>query len=193
MAYQIVHLGEMIEVLGENKCKQLFANFSCPLDSDIEYFLKEKAILFQKMAVSRTYLVYTSYKNENVLVGYFALSSKGLSVRRNVSATLRKKITGSKSREITAIPVFLIGQLSKNYADNLDKLSLISGAELLRMAFRKIIEAQRLTGGRIILVECIDNKKLEEFYTRHGFIFLDKDGNDGLFRYIREINGICIV
>lgn len=191
MAYSVIHLGDMIDELGEDECRQLFASFLCPLDPDIEYFIKEKAILFQKMEISRTYLVYTSYKGKQELVGYFALAFKGLSVRKNVSKSLRRKITGSKTREIMAIPVFLIGQLSKNYSQGLDKL--ITGAELLRLAFQKIIEAQRLTGGRVILVECANIEKLKNFYTDHGFSLLDTDGNDGLLRYIREIGGITII
>lgn len=192
MAFSVIHLGDMIDELGESECKQYLANFLCPLDEDIEYFLKEKAILFQKMSVSRTYLVYTSYKDNPVLVGYFALAFKGLSVRRQVSGSLRRKITGNKSKEINEIPVFLIGQISKNYADNLDKLNLISGEDLLRLAFIKIKEAQRITGGRIVLIECNDNTKLKDFYSKYGFIFLDQDGKDGLLRYIRELNQIAL-
>ena len=192
MAFSVIHLGDMIEELGENECKQHLAKFLCPLDDDIEYFLREKAILFQKMGVSRTYLVYTSYKDNPVLVGYFALASKGLSVRRNVSGTLRKKITGSKSKEISEIAVFLIGQISKNYADDLDKLRLISGSDLLRLAFQKIKAAQHITGGRVVLIECHNHNKLKEFYEKHGFVYLDQDGDDGLLRYIREINHIEI-
>ncbi|EGO63481.1 hypothetical protein [Acetonema longum] len=192
MAFSVIHLGDMIDELGEDECKKHLAVFSCSLDGDIEFFLKEKAILFQVMGVSRTYLVYASYKDSPILVGYFSLASKGLSVRKNVSGSLRKKITGSKSKEISAIPVFLIGQISKNYANDMDKLQLISGSDLLRLALIKIKEAQHITGGRIVLIECIGHNKLKEFYDKHGFVFLDQDGNDGLLRYIREINHIDI-
>ena len=91
MAYSVIHLGDMIETLGEDQCKQLFASFLCPLDYDIEYFLKDKAIIFQKMGVSRTYLVYTSYKDDQVLVGYFSLAFKAVVIRKNVNKTMRKK------------------------------------------------------------------------------------------------------
>ena len=139
MAYSVLKLGDMIKEIGEDMCKQLIANFSCPLDLDIEYFLKEKAILFEHLGISRTYLVYASYQGENVLVGYFAIANKTLTIRKGISKSLRKKLTGTKTSEIKTIPVYLIGQLSKNFKDGLDKLNLISGEELLRLAFKKII------------------------------------------------------
>ncbi|HML90621.1 MAG TPA: hypothetical protein PKA28_19495 [Methylomusa anaerophila] len=105
------------------------------MDSDIEYFLHEKAILFHKLGISRTYLVYTSYKDKKELVGYFAIAPKVLRIKNNVSISLRKKLVGTKSNGINEIPVFLIGQLSKNYRDGLDKL--ISGDELLYLTMKK--------------------------------------------------------
>ncbi|MEW6065606.1 MAG: hypothetical protein AB1538_10635 [Bacillota bacterium] len=183
----------MIKEIGEDMCKQLFANFSCPLDPDIEYFLKEKAILFENLDISRTYLVYASYQDENILVGYFAIASKTLTIRSDISKTLRKKLTGFKIKHIKTIPVYLIGQLAKNYASNLKKLNLISGEELLRLAFKKIIEAQSVAGGRIILVECADKPKLRDFYEKYGFKIYSQDNEDGLLRYIREIRGITVL
>lgn len=193
MAYSVLNLGDMIKEIGEEKCRQLIANFSCPLDPDIEYFLKQKAILFENLDLSRTYLVYTSYQDKMVLAGYFAIANKTLTIRKDISKTLRKKLTGTKTRDITTIPVYLIGQLAKNFEGNLKRLNLISGEELLRLAFKKILEAQSVAGGRIILVECMDNPKLRAFYERYGFKFYSQDNEDGLLRYIREIKGIIIL
>lgn len=193
MSYFVLKLGDMIEEIGETMCKQLIANFSCPLDADIEYFLKEKAILFEKLNISRTYLVYTPYRGKKILVGYFSIANKTLSVRKDISKRLRKKLIGTTRKKIETIPVYLIGQLSKNYFDCLEKLNLISGEELLRLAFKKIIEAQNVVGGRIILVECADKPKLREFYERYGFKIYSQDNEDGLLRYIREIKGITLL
>lgn len=191
MAFSLVHLGDMIEDLGEEQSKKLIANFSCPFDEDIEYFLSKKAILFHKSGLARTYLVYTSYKKESVLVGYFALAPKTLTVAPDVSNTLRKRLTGSKTTEYNEIPVFLIGQLSKNYINDYNKL--ITGEQLLYLAFEQILLARRIIGGRIILVECKKHPRLTEFYTKYGFIKYDVDKQDELLRYIREVNGINLV
>ena len=141
MAYFVLSLREMIKEIGEDECKKQVANFSCPLDYDIEYFLIEKAILFENLGISRTYLVYASYKNKKVLVGYFAIANKTLIIREDISKTMRKKLTGFKSKEVNTIPVYLIGQLAKNYNYDIKKLKLISGQELLRLAFEKILKA----------------------------------------------------
>ena len=91
MALTLFHLGDLLNEIGEDKCLEIFSNFSCPLDDDVEFFLKEKAIIFQRMNIARTYLVYATYKDKPVLVGYFAIALKPLQVRRNVSGTLKKK------------------------------------------------------------------------------------------------------
>lgn len=191
MGFEVVHLGDMLAAFNdESRCLRVFANFSCDLDEDIEYFLKNKAIINQKMGLSRTYLVYTSYRKKKVLVGYFALTNKALMIRSKVSSTLRKRITGFKSKEIKDIPVFLIGQLAKNFFNNYDKLKLITGHDLLHLAIDKILLNWHLSGGRVILVECADNPYLRRFYEEEGFSFIEKDPNDGLIKYILDINKI---
>lgn len=40
------NLGEMLEKLGEDKTKEILSSFSCPLNADVEKFLKHKAIEF---------------------------------------------------------------------------------------------------------------------------------------------------
>ena len=50
MAYSVISLRDLMEKIGESSCDELFADFLCPLNDDIEYFLKHKAIEFQKLA-----------------------------------------------------------------------------------------------------------------------------------------------
>lgn len=191
MGFEVVHLGDMLEAFNdEDRCLRVIANFSCKLDEDIEYFLKKKAIINQKMGLSRTYLVYTSYKQEKVLAGYFALANKSLVIRNQVSGSLRKRITGFKNKEIKDLPVFLIGQLSKNFSKDYDKIPLITGQQLLQLAIQKILQSWHLFGGRIILVECLDNPYLRRFYENEGFSFVEKDEKDGLLKYILDIDKI---
>jgi hypothetical protein len=49
----------------------------------------------------------------------------------------------------------------------LDKL--ITGDDLLDIAYEKTEEAQRIIAGKIICVECVDDPELIEFYKRNGF------------------------
>lgn len=97
-------------------------------------FLKNKAIQFIKQSLAKTHLVFASYKEKPVLVGYFALANKTLFIKRTtrLSAKMRSRIKKfarpieiSNGYEISAP---LIAQLGKNFANQYN--SLISGNEL---------------------------------------------------------------
>lgn len=60
--FTIVSLGDMIQTLGESKVKLILSKFSCPKNADVQYFLHSKAIEFEKQTMSKTHLVYASYK-----------------------------------------------------------------------------------------------------------------------------------
>ena len=91
--YGLVNLKEMIQEVGEERTKEVLSTFSCPLNKDVEYFLHSKAIEFAKQGIAQTQLVFTSYKGEPVLVGYFTLSNKVLEIpRKSVSKTMAKKV-----------------------------------------------------------------------------------------------------
>lgn len=47
-----------------------------------------------------------------------------------------------------------------------------------------ILKAQYTVGGRIVLVECIDNDKLINFYKENGFEVINKDSMVQLIRII---------
>lgn len=177
--YRVVNLGVLIEELGEDTAKRILSNFSCPLNRDVEFFAKHKAIDFAKNGWAQTHLVFASYQKEWVLVGYFALSNKyiKISARRlgKASGTLRKRIrkfatydTELKSYILSAP---LIAQLGKNYTDNYNRL--ITGDELLNEACNKIGKIQIDLGGRFAYLECEDKPKLTEFYETNGFCAFD--------------------
>jgi len=71
-------------------------------------------------------------------------------------------------RKRKEFPVYLIGQLGKN-----DRFwNNITGSEILQMAIDIICYANELVGGRIILIEAMDNEKLINFYKKNGFKIL---------------------
>jgi hypothetical protein len=61
----------------------------------------------------------------------------------------------------------LIGQLGKNYLNGIDKQ--IQGNTLLDMACERIKFIQKLSGGRIVYLECEDYAGLKNFYKDYGF------------------------
>ena len=85
-------------------------------------------------------------------------------------------------------------QLGKNFSDGNNLL--ISGKDLLGMAMQKVFEAKKLSGGKVVYVECENKENLLKFYKENDFeVFgkrdLDRDETDvegsslmQLFRYM---------
>ncbi len=171
--YNLVKLEHMLDELGEDKVKSILLNFSCPLNRDVEHFLHEVALEFAKQRLAVTYLVFTSYKSEVTLVGYFSLINKPFVVSQKILSKSKRKRYGKygvldKDLKRYWISAPLIGQLSKNFNNGVNKL--ITGDELIKMACDKVLEAQRLIGGRITYLECEHCEKLMDFYERNGFV-----------------------
>ncbi|QIB58586.1 N-acetyltransferase [Blautia producta] len=181
-----VNLAEMISEIGEDRVKAILSDFSCPLNKDVEFYIRDKAIVFAKQGWAATHLVFASYKDTLVLVGYFTLVTKVIMIyKANMSKTLQKKISKfsqpdvSMKRYIMSAP--LIAQLGKNFNKGYDKL--ITGDELLKLACDKVKSIQTDVGGKFVYLECEDKPQLIDFYTSNGFVNfgkrnLDKDETD---------------
>lgn len=190
--YKIVNLRVMLEELGEDSVREILSSFSCPLNKDVEQFLQRKAIDFAKQGWAQTHLVMASYKGTPVLVGYFALAIKSMTISakmfKNHSSNLRRRIakfaTYNPDTKVYILSAPLIAQLGKNYANGYNKL--ITGDELLDIACEKISWVQYEVGGKFAYVECEDKPQLTEFYGRNGFCEfdtrkLDPDETDSLY------------
>ena len=175
-------LKEMMQIRGELVMKEELSRFSCPLNEDVEYFIRHKAIEFTKQGIAATHLIYRSYKGAPVLVGYYALANKTISVKASsLNSKWRSRINRFAThdpelkRYEMAIP--LIGQLGKNYSQGYD--SLITGDQLLQFACDKVHQLQVSLGGKMVYLECEDNPKLVEFYERNGFYKFSSRNLDG--------------
>lgn len=177
MGYKVINLMDIYNAIGEEKTKEVLSQFKCELNKDVEYFLKEKAIEFSKKDISRTFIVMSQYKEEDVIVGYFAISSKDTTIRKHMLSKSKRRIFSRYSQHSEVSNVYtltlpLIGQLGKNYNNEYDKL--ISGDVLLKFALDKIKKIQHLMGGRFVFLECEDNEKVKTFYESNGFVCYDK-------------------
>lgn len=178
--YRVVNLGMLIEELGEDAAKDILSGFSCPLNPDVEDFARRKAIDFAKQGWAQTHLVFASYREQWVLVGYFALASKHITITSKFlykqSKTLRRRIskfaTYDSELKTYIMSAPLIAQLGKNYVENYN--TLITGDELLAEACQKIKRIQFDLGGRFAYLECEDKPKLIDFYTSNGFCEFDR-------------------
>jgi hypothetical protein len=160
--------------IGEDELRDLFSDFSCPNNPDVEYFLLHNAIEFTKKDQSVTYLVFDS--EDASLVGYFSLAVKPLSISAvNISKTMAKKLSRVSVLDDVnnsyTTAAYLIAQLGKNYA--LPKERRIDGSVLLDFALETIENQKYSVGGLIEFLECEDNKFLMNFYTSNQFKLFD--------------------
>lgn len=184
--YIKVSLGMLINEIGEDEAKKILSNFSCKVSNlvhnkDVERFLHNKAIIFEQQQLSKTQLIFCSYKKNIVLVAYYTLSSKSFNITKAaLSKSLRKKIakfaTYDPLLKIHTLPAPLIAQLGKNYNNNYN--TLITGDEVLKMACDDIRTTQSIVGGKVAYLECEDNPKLLDFYGRNGFVQFSKRNLD---------------
>lgn len=156
--------------------------------------MKEKAIVFDRQNLSKTHLVFTSFQQELVLVGYYTIANKSLVIKntsnqgksdKKLSKNLKRRINKfaqlNKDTNQYVLSAPLIGQLGKN-----DRYkTLISGDILLSYACDTVKRAQSLIGGKIVYLECEDKPCLLDFYYRNGFVnfgkrYLEYDEKDDL-------------
>lgn len=192
-----MNLNDVIDQLGEDVTKTILSSFSCPLNKDIENFIKYKAIEFSKRTTAKTHLVFWQTDDEKYMefVGYYTITYKVITVGRSaLSNTEAKKLKNQgvydESKQEYSVSAPLIAQLGKNYTNGND--TLIDGADLLHLAVNKIRKIQKEIGGRFMYLECEDKEKLLDFYTKHNFkIFgkrtLDKDETDVNGEYLIQL------
>ena len=176
------NLRTLLDAIGEDMTQAILSDFSCPLNADVESFLRQKAILFSKQRIATTYLVFHSFQGAPVLVGYYALANKSVVIKGNsLSANLRKRLQRfaryDPGLRQYAIALPLIGQLSKNFSHGYNKL--ISGDELLEIACERVRVIQSLISGNMVYLECEDAPQLIEFYKRNGFYRFANRNLDG--------------
>jgi hypothetical protein len=163
-------LTECEQSMGEEALDVFLQSFSCPLNLEIERFLKERARHSMRMSSSMTYLVWNEERHE--LLGYFTLVAKAYSVVGKMLSSKNRRLV-ERFAEIDEAGVFtaavyLIAQLGKNFA--LPECHRISGGDLLSLALEKFLSVKSIIGGKLVMVEReSDRPKLLDFYKKNGF------------------------
>ena len=161
---------------------KVLSKFKSRGNTDIEIFLHNKATFFEKSSISTTHLI---FNNDNLLLGYFAVSNKSLILSKErvdkLSNSRRKKLMQSGQileNGHLAVNSYLIGQLGKNY--NLAKEEQIKGKDLLSFGFNLLLEVKKIMTARYVWLECENSEKLINFYRTFGFEkvddFISEDG-----------------
>ena len=177
-----IKLNELIEAIGEEKVKSILSSFVCPLNKDVEDFLRTNLVFWE-----------TDDKKAMELVGYYAIASKVICIDRgSVSSREARKlrehgIFNEKTNQYM-VSAPLIGQLGKNFANGND--CLISGTDLLQMAIEKAYLIQNEVGGKFVYLECEEEEKLIRFYEKNKFKVFGRRKLDG---DETNIKGKCLV
>jgi len=171
----------------ETKAQELISIFVCEKDPDIEKFLKEKAILYEKLGKSRTFIIFDEEDTDFHVLAYYTLALQVLKIPEELLSVRKTAILDGfsgkiKGLKITEFPVILIGQFGKNEQFK-DK---IRGSEMMDYCLSTLLDGQSRLGGRIALLECKNIQYLIDFYKDFGFEKIEKEYEEGeLLQMIR--------
>lgn len=153
--------------------------------------MRHKAYDFERVGLSRTYLIYAQNKNNPpVMCGMYSLSPSTIELDKNLTSAMKRKLFGTTYPIGKNIKTCLIGQLSKNYTNNNDKL--ITGEILLELAFDRIRENNVFLPSTVIHIDCKNVPQLRRFYEKYGFTYFHKN-KSGLLVYLMPTNKIMDV
>ena len=188
------NLRKLLNEYEEIDINEMLKNFRSIKNSgtknDIEIFLHEKAIKFEKSSISSTYVVFSE---DNEILGYFTIANRSLVISKEnfgiLSKTQQKKLGNSaailKNGDLMTSS-FLLGQLGKNYSDDIE--NLITGRELLTFAYNLFLKIKELINVKYIWLECQNEPKLISFYQNFGFKMLESlTSEEGLKVMIMEL------
>ena len=163
------------------------SSFSCEKNLDVEKFIREDAINREKRDLTRTYLIIDQNEfeinNQIDIVAYFSIALKTLIIPQTLSNSKIKRIDGF-SKDAKESIVYLIGQLARD--DNYSS-EAIRGADILARALNIISDIKDKIGGKVVLVECEDRKKVIDFYLENEFERLPEHSENELINEIKEI------
>lgn len=168
--FELISLSTLIEHFGnDEKIREFLSSFRCAKNADIQDFLHDKAVRFEKSQITKTFLLIE--KDCGNICAYFSLSFKTVEISLSISNNQVRKLTGGFTNT-RRINVFLVAQIGKNEAleNNMVRLPMI-----LSEIYEKISHAQSSVGGRMIILECEDNPKLIKLYQENDFKLLETE------------------
>lgn len=188
--YVVVPLGEILnKEYNIEKINNAFPKFSCHREEDLENFLVNKAITYEKADIGKTYLC---AEKEGLQAGnfkimaYFTIAQRSVDITE-ISSKKRKKMLGSfPGRDnLKSISAFLIGQLGRSDEYNNDDLS---GQQILNECYHAISLAAKIVGGKLLVLECREHM-YEKFYEKQGFKKLyDKLNDEDLYTLYKRMD-----
>lgn len=152
------------EKKGSNRATKAFLEpFLCSINQDLQDFLHNKAIKFEKNLLAKTY-VYFQHDDSTTIVAYFSITIKSL-LTDGLATSIKQLLDGHEGK-MPAVPCYLIGQLG--IADSFRSFKL--GEHLLEDAINLITDVQSQLGGRFVLLDAVNHPKVLEFYSNNMFL-----------------------
>ncbi len=177
-SFSLFPLSEIIQSTDSNrKVKKLLETFSCTRNTDLQNFLYNKAVTFEKNLRSRTYL-YIDNSTQQV-AAYFTITISTLHTD-GISPEVIELLDGYKD-DVASIPCFLIGQLGKS--DKFEPRKI--GEYILDDAIEIIDQSQKSLGGRFILLDAINKEQVIKFYEANAFFPIEKDPDSESIKMIK--------
>ncbi|MBC1423914.1 hypothetical protein [Listeria seeligeri] len=188
--YILVSLSDLLDSFKENEIEEkIKSSFSCRREKDLESFLHEKAILYERSSLGRTFLFLDKVKLlEGVfsVIGFFttAQTSYDISV---LSKKRKRKVLGSAvpgRDSLKSFPAFLIGQIGRN---DLYTSEDLNGKTMLNECFLQLKQVSKIIGGEHVILECREYM-FKNFYEAQGFQkFVEEPTPEGLLTLYNRI------
>lgn len=188
--YIVVPLGEIInKEYNTSKIEDSFKKFSCHREEDLENFLVNKAITYEKSDIGKTYLCLDAAELKEkrfVIMAYFTIAQRAVDISALSSKKRRKMLGSFQGRDsIKCVSAFLIGQLGR--CDDYSAEDL-SGEQILNECYHAISLAARIVGGKMIVLECREHM-YEKFYQKQEFKKIyDKLNEENLYALYKKID-----
>ncbi len=174
--FSLFSLNDFLKNSSTNQIKKMLFTFKCSINKDIEEFLYNKSITFEKKLRARTYLLIEN--NTYKIAGYFSIAINVL-YAEEISKELLLEIGNLNSPK--DIPCLLIGQIAKS--DDFKDIKL--GNYLMDLSIEKLEQTNQIIGGRFILLDAINNKKIIKFYEEFGFFKIEDYFNKESIKMIK--------
>ena len=169
MTLKCMELREFIARVGEDEAVKALSSFSVKRNPDVENFIRNNAIAYEKSDNARTYLVL----NDNIdILGYFSLALSVVDIPPGISKAMMKKMRGFGRFSADSVSCYLLGQLARD--DNAAPNDLML-RDFIYFAIEYVVAAKQYVGGRFLLIDCVDD--LVELYEKHDFIRINKTGD----------------
>jgi len=172
--YVVIPLRKLISSLSPERIAEILSSFPCRKDEDLEYFLREMAVMYEKKHLARTSLIFErgSYTRP---IAYFTIAVSSMDASGlDCDNTLRKKMNIHNN----VAQSYLIGQLGKR-----DGAPRGLGEFAISCAIDLIKDANEKVGCRLLRLEC--KKALIEYYKKSGFILIGFDDEKDLYEMIK--------